>query len=299
MGLDSAFVARCFKMTIESSPKETHPQSEKNSNFFLGFLFLSPLQRQALSAVYAYCRMIDDLVDDAGKTEKEARQGLDFWREEVERIFSGQGTLPLSREIEKTLNHFPLPKEAFFEMIRGCEMDLNKTHYQTFSDLEPYLKGVAVSVGQMSVEIFGHKHTPPEKMREFVDSFGYAFQMTNILRDVGDDLSLGRIYIPESEMEKAGYSREKLLKREHNAAFRLLMQGLWQKTKGFYRQGRNALDFRDRATLMPAEIMAHVYEGILDEIRQRDFHVFFSKTKISPFKKLRLAFKAWLYCHGF
>ncbi len=299
MGLDSAFVAGRFKMTTESSLKETLPQSEKNSNFFLGFLFLSPQQRQALSAVYAYCRTIDDLVDDAGKSEKEARQGLDFWRAEVEKIFSGQGTHPLSQEIEKALKNFPLPKEAFLEMIRGCEMDLNKTHYQTFSDLEPYLKGVAVSVGQMSVEIFGHKHTPQEQMREFVNSFGYAFQMTNILRDVGEDLSLGRIYIPESEMERAGYSRSHLLKREHNAAFRRLMQGLWQQTKGFYRHGRAALDFKDRMTLMPAEMMAHVYEGILDEIQKRDFRVFFSKTTISPLKKLRLAFKAWLYCHGF
>ena len=286
-------------MNSVSSSTEAIPQTEKSSNFFLGFLFLSPIQRQALSAVYAYCRIIDDLVDDAGKTEKEARQGLDFWREEIEKIFAGHGTLSLSREIEKALKNFPLPKEAFFEMIRGCEMDLNKTHYQTFSDLEPYLRGVAVSVGQLSVEIFGHKYASKEQMKEFTDSFGYAFQMTNILRDVGDDLSLGRIYIPESEMEKAGYSRSELLKREHNAAFERLMQELWRKTKGFYRQGRTALDFRDRMTLMPAEIMAHVYEGILDEIKKKDFHVFFSKTTLSPFKKLRLAFRAWLYCHGF
>ena len=286
-------------MTPASSPTETLPQSEKNSNFFLGFLFLSPVQRQALSAVYAYCRLIDDLVDDPQKTEKEAKEGLDFWRNEVEKIFRGQGTHPVSQEIEKALKHFPLPKAAFFEMIRGCEMDLTKTHYQTFSDLEPYLRGVAVSVGQLTVEIFGYQHTTQDKMKEFVDSFGYAFQMTNILRDVGDDLSLGRIYIPESEMEKAGYSRAELLKREHNLAFERLMQGLWQKTKGFYRQGRVALDFRDRSALLPAEIMAHVYEGILDEIQRKDFRVFFSKTALSPLKKLRLALKAWLYCHGF
>ena len=176
-------------MTPASSPAETLPQSEKSSNFFLGFLFLSPVQRQALSAVYAYCRLIDDLVDDTQKTEKEAREGLDFWRNEIEKIFQGQGTHPVSREIEKALKHFPLSKEAFFEMIRGCEMDLNKTHYQTFSDLEPYLRGVAVSVGQLSVEIFGYQHTTRDKMREFVDSFGYAFQMTNILRDVANDSS--------------------------------------------------------------------------------------------------------------
>lgn len=298
MGMASPYRARHPQITMPPSTQDIPKGTEKKSNFFLGFIFLSKPKRQALSAVYAYCRIIDDLVDDGAKTEQEAREGLDFWRNEIERIYAGHGEHPLSKEIEEALSHFKLPKDAFFEMIRGCEMDLEKKSYHTFEELEPYLQGVAVSVGKLSVEIFGHEYTPKERLDEFVKSFGYAFQMTNILRDVGADLEIGRIYLPENMMNGAGYSREALLRREHNPAFERLMGNLHQKTKGFYRAGRNALDFRDRPTMMPAEIMAHIYEGVLDEIERNNFHVFFSKTSLSPLKKLSLALKAWLYCHG-
>lgn len=283
-------------MTAETSHAPI--AAEKSSNFFLGFVFLPKQKRQALSAIYSYCRTIDDIVDQGDKTEQEARQELDFWRGEIEKIYAGRGQTPLSREIEKALSHFSLPKDAFFEMIAGCEMDLEKKSYRDFSELEPYLKGVAVSAGKLSMAVFGHEHTSAENLDQFIQSFGYAFQLTNILRDVGRDLEIGRVYIPEDAMVLAGYDRGQLLKREHNAAFERLMRGLAQKTRGFYRAGRNALDFRDRPAAFPALVMAQIYERILDEIEKNNFHVFFSKTSLSLIKKLGLAFKAWLYCHG-
>ncbi len=283
---------------MAASAQDIPKDAEKSSNFFLGFIFLPKQKRQALSAVYAYCRAVDDIVDAGDKTEQEARQDLDFWRHEIEKIYAGKGEHPISKEIEQALLHFPLPKDAFFEMIRGCEMDLEKKSYRTFEELEPYLQGVAVSVGKLSVEIFGHEHTSQENMAEFIKSFGYAFQMTNILRDVGADLEMGRIYIPEDAMREFGYSREALLRREHTPAFERMMGQLHKKTKGFYQAGRTALDFRDRPNMFPAEVMARVYEGVLDEIKKKDFHVFFAKASLSPFRKLSLAFQAWLYCHG-
>jgi phytoene synthase len=279
---------------IQNAPQN----SEKKSNFFLGFIFLPKLKRQALSAVYAYCRAIDDIVDAGDKTERDARESLDFWRNEIENIYAGKGELPLSKELEKALLNFPLPKEAFYEMIRGCEMDLEKKCYRTFEELEPYLQGVAVSAGKLTVEILGHDYTPKAGMDQFVKSFGYAFQMTNILRDVGADIEMGRVYLPEDAMQEAGYSRKALLRREQSPAFKRLMGQLHEKTKGFYRTGRSALDSRDRKKMFPAEVMAHIYEGVLDEIKRNDFHVFFSKTSLSPLRKFSLAFKAWLYCHG-
>jgi phytoene synthase len=183
-------------------------------------------------------------------------------------------------------------------MIRGCEMDLDQTRYESFEELESYMRGVACSVGTLSVAIFGTTHTPPDRVKEFVRLFGYAFQLTNIIRDVGPDLEMGRVYLPESEMREAGYSREALVRREHNPAFDRLMGSLYRRARGYYQQGRNMVDFRDRPGLLPAEIMAHIYEGILEEIKQEGFRVLFHRTTLPAWQKLRLAFRAWLYSHG-
>jgi phytoene synthase len=272
--------------------------AERGSNFFLGFLFLPAKKREALSAVYAYCRLIDDIVDSGSLSKDEARRLLDFWRAEVDRVFSGAPTHPIGVRLAKVLKDFPLPKEAFLEMIRGCEMDLANARYETFQDLESYLQGVACSVGRMSVEIFGYQHTTRENMREFARLFGYAFQMTNIIRDVGVDLELGRVYLPESDMRAAGYSAEKLSRREHDETFVLLMETLCQRTRGFYQRARNLVDFRDRPAMVPAEVMGHIYEEVLEEIRRGGYRVLYRKTSLTPWRKAGLACKAWLYCHG-
>src|SRR3989338_8474979 len=277
---------------------EPAPAAEKGSNFFLGFLCLPKTKRNALSAVYAYCRLIDDIVDSGHLKKDEARRLLDFWRAEIDRLYAGMPTHSVSARLQEVLKDFRLPKEAFLEMIRGCEMDLEPARYETFEQLESYMKGVACSVGRMSVEIFGYRHTPPEKIAQFADQFGYAFQMTNIIRDVGCDLERGRVYLPESEMKQAGYSVDSLRRREHTPAFDRLMEGLYNKTRGCYQRRRNMLDFRDRPAMLPAEIMAHVYEGILEEIRRTGFRVLFHRAALPSWRKLSFAFKAWLYCHG-
>jgi phytoene synthase len=272
--------------------------AERGSNFYLGFLFLPRKKRDALSAVYAYCRLIDDIVDAGVLSKDEARRMLDFWRDEVERIFAGTPTHSVGRRLTAALLDFPLPKEALLEMIRGCAMDLENARYETFQDLESYLQGVACSVGYLSVEIFGYRHTSKDQIREFARLFGYAFQLTNIIRDVGADLELGRVYLPEAEMRAAGYTRDQLLHRQHNAAFDALMEQQYQRARGFYQRARNLVDFRDRPGLVPAEVMAHVYEALLEDIRKGGFRVLFHKHSLTPWRKARLAMKAWLYCHG-
>ncbi|MBI4060779.1 MAG: squalene/phytoene synthase family protein [Elusimicrobia bacterium] len=275
------------------------PPAEKKSNFFLGFLLLSKPKREALSAVYAYCRLIDDIVDKPGGNRDEARRRLDFWREEVSLLYRGAPTHAVSRGLLKPVADYGIPRDAFLEMIRGCAMDLDGTRYETAADLESYMRGVASSVGTMCVHIFGWKHTPKDRMHEFAATFGYAFQLTNIVRDVGDDLGLGRIYLPLSEIRAAGYSVERLLARDQGPAFVRLMEGQYGRAKGYYARARALVDVRDRPGLLPAEVMAHVYEGLLDEIKARGYRVFFRKTSLSGRRKLALALKAWLYCHGF
>ena len=275
------------------------PRAEKKSNFFLGFLLLPKAKRQALSAAYAYCRLIDDIVDSDNTPKAEARKSLDFWREEIERLYSGRAAHPIARALEKPVADYRIPKDAFLEMLRGCSMDLDQSRYETISDLESYMHGVASSVGIMCVHIFGWKHTPPERMREFATTFGYAFQLTNIIRDVGADLELGRIYLPQADLRAAGYSAEQLTHREHGAAFDALMAAEYKRAKDYYAQARELVDARDLPALLPAEIMAHVYEGLLDEIKDEKFRVLYQKTRLPGHRKLVLALKAWAYCHGF
>lgn len=273
------------------------PRPESKSNFFLGFLLLPKAKREALSAVYGYCRLIDDIVDD-GLPRDEARRRLDFWREEVERLYRGEPTHPTAAALMRPISDYGIPKEELQQMIRGCAMDLEGRRYETIADLEDYMRGVASSVGIMCVRIFGWEHTPAERMRDFAITFGYAFQLTNVIRDVGADLELGRVYLPQAEIREAGYSVERLLLRDHGPAFDRLMEGQYKRAKAYYARARNLVDFRDRPALLPAEVMAHIYEAVLDEIKAREFRVLFEKVSLPGHRKLARALRAWLYCHG-
>ncbi|MEK7388401.1 MAG: squalene/phytoene synthase family protein [Elusimicrobiota bacterium] len=272
---------------------------EKKSNFFLGFLLLPRAKREALGAVYSYCRLIDDIVDDGTRTKDEARRQLEFWREEIPRLFQDQPTHEVSRALLQPISAYGIPREPFLEMIRGCEMDLAGARYETPEDLEDYMRGVASSVGMMCIHIFGWRHTGREAMGEFAASFGYAFQLTNIIRDVGVDLELGRVYLPQSDIRAAGYSLERLMRRDHGPEFERLMEGQHARAKAYYARARSQVDSRDRPALLPAEVMAHVYEGLLDEIKDEGFRVLFHKTRLPAYRKLALALRAWLYCHDF
>lgn len=273
------------------------PKAEKSSNFFLGFLFLTHDKRRALSDCYAYCRLIDDIVDE-GLPKAEAQRQLDWWSGEIERLFAGSPGHPVTQRLLKQIERFSLPREPFDEMIRGCRMDLDGARYETIEQLESYMRGVAGAVGALSVRIFGYRHTPQAAIDDFARDFGYAFQMTNIIRDVGADLELGRVYLPQADMAKAGYTREQLFLRQHNHAFERLMRVQYERAKAYYRRARAAVDFRDRPELVAAEVMAHIYEGLLDEIAAGDFRVLFQKTRLPLWRKASLAAKAWLFCHG-
>ncbi|MGH7442484.1 MAG: phytoene/squalene synthase family protein, partial [bacterium] len=176
--------------------------------------------------------------------------------------------------------------------------DLDKNSYATFEDLEPYLRGVACSVGELAVRIFGCRNTSEENLKDYVRLFGCAFQMTNIMRDVGADLELGRVYLPEADMKEAGYSRQELIRREPTPAFARLMEMEYNRAAGFYRRARNCVDFRDRPALLPAEIMARIYEKILEEMRQDGFRVLFKRYRVSRLGKIACVLDSWLYCHG-
>lgn len=271
---------------------------QKSSNFYLGFLFLSKERQAALGAVYRFARVVDDVVDAGTLSAEDAAKELDFWETEVDRLYEGRAGHPVTVALAPFVERFRLPKEGFVELVKGVRMDLEKNRYETFADLERYLFGVAGAVGLLCVEIFGHRKTSAENLRAYAVAMGNAFQLTNILRDVGEDLERGRIYLPLADLREAGVSEESLAKREHTAAFRALMAREYERAKGFYREARSRLHPDDRAAMTPAEVMAHVYEELLERIKEQDFRVQFQRVRVPAWRKLLLALKAWLYCRG-
>ncbi|MFA6316722.1 MAG: squalene/phytoene synthase family protein [Elusimicrobiota bacterium] len=271
---------------------------EKGSSFYLGFLFLSRSKREALAAVYDYCRYIDDIVDDGGLSAEAARRELGFWHDELDRLFGGRPTHPVALRLAPHVRRFALAREPFVEVLRGCEMDLGQVRYETFPELRTYMARVASAVGLIIVEIFGHRATPPERLREFAMDFGYAFQLTNIIRDVGADLDKGRVYLPAEDMRQAGCSLESLLRRERTPAFEALMEVQYGRAKSFYRKARESLDPADRPAMLPAEVMAHIYEGLLEDIRDSGFDVLGAPQRQGLLRKTGRALRAVLYSRG-
>lgn len=270
--------------------------SEAGSNFYLGFLFLPARKREALKAVYAFCRAVDDIVDSGESDQETARTLLAFWEEEIDKLYSGRATHALARRLEPFVSEFRLPKEGFRALIAGMRMDLEQSGYETAADLEKYMFGAAGAVGLLSVEIFGYARTAPDDIRAYAVAMGNAFQLTNILRDVGADLERGRIYLPREDLRAAGCSVGEFSRREHSPAFRRLMEAEYVRAKGYYREARARLHPDDRRAMLPAEVMAHIYEGILDKLRDEDFRVFFRRVGLPSWKKALLAARAWASC---
>lgn len=265
---------------------------ESGSNFGPAFLFLSARRREALRAVYAFCRHADDLVDSGELPPERVRGELEALRGEVERLYSGEPSRELMTRLVPFVREFDLPKEGFLELLRGVEMDLDRDRYETSAELERYMFGVAGAVGLLCVEIFGHRATPAERLREYAVSMGNALQLTNIIRDVGADLEKGRVYLPLEDLRAAGCPLESFLRREHTPGFASLMALEYSRAKEYYRRARAALDPADRRAMLPAEVMARVYEALLEEIRDGGFRVFFRRAALPPWRKAVLALGA-------
>lgn len=271
---------------------------QAGSSFSLGFLFLSRERRAALEDVYAFCRLVDDIVDDGARPKDEAAKELDFWRSEVGRLYAGRPTHELSRRLARHVERFRLPKEGFAELVEGVAMDLTKTRYATYAELEKYLFGVAGTVGLLCVEVFGHAHTPPTDLRAYAVHMGNAFQLTNIIRDVGVDLEKGRLYVPLEDLAASGCPVDSVLSRQHTPAFAAAMTRLYGRARAAYDAAPGLLHPSDRPAQLPGAVMAAVYEDLLEELRRRQFRVLFEKVSTPKPRRLLLAAKAWARAHG-
>ncbi len=276
--------------------RSSAPQA--GSSFSLGFLFMTKERREALEAVYEFCRQVDDIVDSGALTSEQAAAELEAWREEIRRVFESKPARALAVRLASHVARFSLPREAFDGLIDGVAMDLKHKRYETYAELERYLYGVAGTVGLLCVEIFGHRATPPEDLRAYAVTMGNAFQLTNIMRDVGADLENGRVYIPGEDLERAGCGLDSFLRREHTPAFRAVMNMQYVRAKDSYRRARELLAPADRPAQLPGAVMAAVYEDLLEVLREREFRVFFEKASVPKGRRLVLAAKAWARAYG-
>ena len=272
-------------MTPDDYCREKVAQS--GSSFYYSFLFLPPERRSAITALYAFCREVDDIVDDVHEPAV-ARAKLAWWRQEIELAYAGQAQHPVARALQSVVTRYPVPEAHFQTVIDGMMMDLEQNRYLDFAALEQYCHRVAGVVGLMSAEIFGYEN--PET-RSYARDLGIAFQLTNILRDVGEDARRGRIYLPQEDLRRFDVAPSSLINRTGGDSFRRLMAFEADRARTWYAQALAKLDPRDRRAQRTGLIMAAIYRTLLDEIERDGFDVLDRRTSLTPLRKLWIAWK--------
>lgn len=258
------------------------------SSFYASFRFLSPLKRRAITALYAFCREVDDVVDECHDVDV-ARQTLNWWRNEVSQLYLGKATHPVTIALQALLDDFNLAEEYLHEIIDGMEMDLDIHQYPSFTELSLYCYRAASVVGLLSAEIFGYNNRGTLK---YAHDLGMAFQLTNILRDVREDAERGRIYLPQDELEQFAVSPQDLTQPISSDAVQALFQFQADRARDYYRKAFDELPDEDRYAQRTGLIMAEIYQSLLDEIENDGFRVLEHRIKLTPLRKLWLAFRA-------
>jgi phytoene synthase len=261
------------------------------SNFYYSFLILPRAKREAIYALYAFCRTVDDAVDQQGGTAADQRRALAEWRTELARAYEGGPTRPLAVHLAQVVRAFPVPRQHLEAVLDGVEMDIDKRRYATFDELFEYCYRVAAAVGLACIEVFGYTDN---RAREYAVNLGVALQLTNIMRDLATDAARGRIYLPLDELRRFGYTEEDLLRGRYTRPYLELMRFQADRTHAYYRAARAALPRGDRRRLAAAEIMGVIYHALLRAIEARRFQVFDQRVRISTPRKLALALRTYL-----
>jgi len=259
------------------------------SSFYYSFLFLPVERRRAIMALYAFCREVDDVVDECHDVSL-ASTKLAWWRQEVERIADGQPQHPVGQALKGLDKRINLPKEQLQEIIDGMEMDLQQSRYLDFKGLSLYCYRVASVVGLLAAEIFGYQDRQTQK---YAHDLGMAFQLTNIIRDIGEDARRGRIYIPMDELKQFNVPAADILNSKYSDNFTALMQFQYERAERYYEQAFSLLPAVDRKSQRPGLMMAAIYRTLLDEIRRENFQVLHQRISLPPTRKLWLAAKTW------
>ena len=260
-------------------------QSSK-SNFALGFLFLTKQKKMALTALYAFCREVDDIVDEC-KDYKTGKRRLDGWRVEIDRLFEKKPQHPVSRALLPHLSTYNLSKEYFLEIIDGMEMDLNFHRYENFKQLQLYCYRAASVVGLLSARIFGFTNKDTLK---YAHDLGIALQLTNIIRDLGEDAHRGRIYVPLDLLDQFSLTEDDILSSKRNGKLTLLVKYLGDQANDFYRSAMRRLPKEDVRKQLPGLIMGNIYYALLRKVVSNEpDNILNISTGLSPIKKILVA----------
>ena len=280
-----------MKHSVELEQAYAHCQDitrRASSNFYYAFRLLPPERREALFALYAFCRFVDDIADD--ETRRNAAELLARWREELDRVYAGVSTHRIGAALGDAVRRFPLEKEHFLELIAGVEMDLSRRRYEGFDELHQYCYRVASTVGLLCIEIFGYQNP---SARNYAVDLGVAFQLTNILRDVMEDGERGRIYLPLEDLRRFDCGEDDVLGGRYSPCVGALMAFECGRARAYYLRASAALAAEDRVSLAPAEAMRLIYMRLLNRIEARHFDVFGPKVTVPRYEKVTLALAAW------
>jgi phytoene synthase len=264
--------------------------ARSGSSFYYSFMFLPPDKRRAITALYAFCREVDDVVDESSD-DNVARTTLAWWHTEVTAIYSGTPQHPVARALMPVVKQYNLPQEHFHEIIDGMEMDLQQHQYVDFKALQQYCYRVASVVGLLAAEIFGYTDRNTLK---YAHDLGLAFQLTNIIRDVGEDARRGRIYLPLGELALFGVHTNDILDSKESEGFQKLMQFQIDRAQRYYQRAFEQLPAADRKAQRTGLIMAAIYRATLQEIVASGCHVLKERVSLTPLRKLWLAWKTWV-----
>jgi 15-cis-phytoene synthase len=269
------------------------------SNFYYAFLTLPRPRRQALYAVYAFCRTVDDIADlgqERGIDPAALRGQLDGWREEIARCYApdGRPRHPIAQRLAVAVRTYPIPREALLAIVDGVAMDLEGAVFETEDDLYPYCYRVASAVGLAAIEIFGYTDAGA---RDYARSLGIALQLTNIIRDVGGDARAGRVYVPREDLARFGVTPEDLRTGRYTDGFAFLMAHQAARARRFYRQARQAFPRRDVRSLIAAEIMGQIYWALLGRIEAGRFRVLDERVTVPAGRKVAIALRCWTAAH--
>jgi phytoene synthase len=263
------------------------------SNLALAFILLPREKRDAMSALYAFCRAVDDVADEDAAPVEKRKAELAAWREDIRRACENKNPqFVLNQEFAPVIQKFKLPFALFDELIKGCEMDLEKLRYENFDELELYCHRVASVVGLLSIDIFGYTNAA---CHDYAVHLGKALQLTNILRDVKNDAARGRIYLPQSELKKFNVSDAEILAGKFSENYFALAASIAARAKHFYSLAQKTLPPEDRKAMVAAELMGSVYWQLLQKLERGRFNVFgLQPLKLSKPHKLALIFRSWL-----
>ena len=260
------------------------------SSFYYSFLFLPPERRRAITALYAFCREVDDVVDETEDLQLAATK-LAWWRAEVANFAAGKAQHPVTKALAPFQERFSISVEKLNQIVDGMEMDLTQTRYLDWPGLERYCYHVASVVGLLAAGIFGYRDA---RTLDYARELGIAFQLTNIIRDVGEDARKNRIYLPMEDLKRFGVPAADILNARETPQFGKLIEFQTQRARGYYEKAFGALPASDRKAQRPGLVMAAIYRTLLKEIQADGYQVLDRRTSLTPIRKLWIASWTWM-----